>query len=108
MSIKHKIILQLKKMIHILGFTNIQTSNEVIKKIAIENYLEKKINELKINNPSDLCCFEYQAFSQNGEDGIIREIFDRVGLTNKYFVEFGVGDGTENNTGYLLLNGWGI
>jgi hypothetical protein len=45
-------------------------------------------------------------FSQNGEDGIIDEIFERIGTTNEFFVEFGVGDGLENNTACLLLRGW--
>lgn len=50
--------------------------------------------------------FEYQVYSQNGEDGIITEIFRRIGTTNKFFVEFGVDDGLENNTTNLLCKGW--
>jgi hypothetical protein len=49
---------------------------------------------------------EYQVFSQNGEDGFIAEVLRRIGVTNRYFVEFGVGEGLENNTAYLLMNGW--
>lgn len=49
---------------------------------------------------------EYQVFSQNGEDGIINEIFTRIGTTNKYFVEFGVTDGLESNSLHLLYNQW--
>ena len=45
-------------------------------------------------------------YSQNGEDGIIAEIFARIGTTNRVFVEFGVGDGAENNSAYLLLKSW--
>lgn len=50
--------------------------------------------------------FERQVFSQNGEDGLIEHIFDRIGETNKYFVEIGAGDGIENNTRYLKDKGW--
>ncbi len=50
--------------------------------------------------------FEFQVFSQSGEDGIIEEIFNRIGTTNKYFVEFGVQDGLECNSTYLLLKNW--
>jgi hypothetical protein len=46
------------------------------------------------------------SFSQSDEDGIIERITDRLNLTKGRFVEFGVGDGTENNTLNLLLNGW--
>jgi len=50
--------------------------------------------------------YEGQVFSQNGEDGIIAEIFSRIGFSNRVFVEFGAGDGSENNSAYLLLKGW--
>ena len=46
-------------------------------------------------------------FSQNGEDGLIAEIFKRIGTTNRYFVDFGSSDGFENNTVLLLRQGWG-
>ncbi|MFH1762436.1 MAG: hypothetical protein ABIA63_15160 [bacterium] len=51
--------------------------------------------------------FEQRIYSQNGEDGIIKIIFYKIGTTNKFCVEFGVGDGTECNTRYLIENcGW--
>ena len=49
---------------------------------------------------------EFQTCSQNGEDGIIAELFRRIGTTNKTFVEFGVEGGIENNTVNLLRDGW--
>jgi hypothetical protein len=45
-------------------------------------------------------------FSQNDEDGIIAEIFRRIGTTDRTFVEFGSADGKENNTLSLLMQGW--
>lgn len=50
--------------------------------------------------------FGYRAYSQSDEDGILAEIFRRVGTTNRLFVEFGVGDGLECNTLNLLVGGW--
>jgi hypothetical protein len=47
-----------------------------------------------------------QINSENGEDGIIHEIFRRVSLSSRVFAEVGVGDGTENNTAFLLSQGW--
>lgn len=57
----------------------------------------------------DKKCLEmygYKTYSQNDEDGIIEEIFDRVGTTNKTFIEFGVEDGLECNSHLLLHKGW--
>lgn len=39
--------------------------------------------------------YEKRMFSQNGEDGIIEELFSRIGTTNRFFVEFGVQSGVE-------------
>jgi hypothetical protein len=50
--------------------------------------------------------FGEKVLSQNDEDGIIREIFSRIGTRTKTFLEFGTGDGAENNTVRLLLDGW--
>lgn len=50
--------------------------------------------------------YEKKVYSQNGEDGIIEEIFNRIGTTNKFFVEFGVSDGIECNTRLLRQKGW--
>jgi len=47
----------------------------------------------------------FKAWSQTDEDGIIEEIFRRLG-GGKSFIEIGCGDGLENNTHYLLLKGW--
>lgn len=50
--------------------------------------------------------YGYKGFSQNDEDGILQEIFRRIHVTNRQFVEFGTGDGSQNNTVFLLCNGW--
>lgn len=45
-------------------------------------------------------------FSQSDEDGIIQRIFERLGINGGTCVELGVGNGIENNTLNLVLNGW--
>lgn len=47
-----------------------------------------------------------KSYAQTDEDGILAEIFRRVGAGNKLFAEFGCGNGLENNTHLLLLAGW--
>jgi len=44
---------------------------------------------------------EKKIFSQNGEDGIVEAIFDRIGEGEKYYVEFGTENGNEVNTRVL-------
>ena len=57
--------------------------------------------------PDDLERYESRTYSQNGEDGVIARIFDCIGTTNRYFVEFGTGaDGSERNTRLLERQGW--
>lgn len=72
----------------------------------IEKYRLDLLNESRYQEPLRLNRYEHQVYSQNGEDGIIAEIFRRVDVGNKYFLEIGVGNGLENNTAFLLLQGW--
>jgi hypothetical protein len=45
-------------------------------------------------------------YSQNDEDGIISAILGRLKVDRGVFVEYGCGDGLENNTIQLLMRGW--
>jgi len=47
-------------------------------------------------------------YSQWGEDGVIEEIFKRIGTKNKFCVEFGAGNGSESSNVWNLIknNGW--
>ena len=44
---------------------------------------------------------EKKFYSQHGEDGVLEAVFQRVGTTNKIYVEFGVQDCTECISRYL-------
>lgn len=57
-------------------------------------------------DPKRLARHGYKVYSQNDEDGIIAEIFRRIGVTSRTFVEFGVETGLECNTAKLLVDGW--
>ena len=48
---------------------------------------------------------ENRRYSQNGEDGVIAEVFDRLGIAEGTFLEFGAHPG-ENNTKALEECGW--
>src|SRR6266478_1409561 len=60
----------------------------------------------RYGDPRRLLRYGFQVSSQNAEDGMIHEIFHRIGTRSRIFVEVGVGDGRECNTAFLLSQGW--
>lgn len=60
----------------------------------------------RYSDPKTLTRYNRRMYSQHGEDGIIAEIFSRVGTGRRRFFEIGVGDGTQNTTRFLLEQGW--
>jgi hypothetical protein len=51
--------------------------------------------------------YELRVFSQNGEDGVLAELLRRLGTTSRWFVEFGIENGTEGNCVFLAdVMGW--
>ena len=57
-------------------------------------------------HPNQFVRYGKQCFSQSDEDGLTLEIIKRIGIGDGIFAEFGVGDGTENNTLCLLSLNW--
>ena len=81
-------------------------AQEAQRRVQQELYLLQLLQAPRYADPRHLAHFEAQVFSQNGEDGITREILRRIGTTNRFFVEIGAGHGLEGNTAYLLRMGW--
>jgi hypothetical protein len=79
---------------------------DFVHQIQANQYIASLQAEPRYADPKRLERFGFKGHSQFDEDGIIAEIFRRIGTTNRQFVEFGSGDGRENNTLYLLLQGW--
>lgn len=72
-----------------------------------KRFYEARNRRRDARTPSDLRNFERRVFSQFGEDGILAEIFDRVGDGARLAVEFGVETGAECNTRHLVeTRGW--
>lgn len=67
---------------------------------------ERLLADPRYDDPLRLERHGATVYSQNDEDGILAEIFRRIGPTNRAFLEFGVEDGLENNTLCLLEQGW--
>lgn len=86
--------------------TSLDTSREVL--LAVSE-LSRRHGGDRPNIPDDapLTAFELRAFSQNGEDGVLVELIRRAGEGGRFFVEFGAGDGRENNSALLAdVLGW--
>ena len=62
-------------------------------RIQTEQLTGTILSDPKHQDPKKLNQYEYKVSSQNGEDGIIAEIFRRIGTKNRYFVEFGAASG---------------
>ncbi len=75
--------------------------------IERERYVKELLSDAKYDDPKRLEKHGFKMYSQHDEDGIVQEIFNRIGPISKTFVEFGVDNGLENNTLKLLLEGWG-
>jgi hypothetical protein len=80
----------------------IGVSNTMLAQLLYTTALQSE----RYQEPKRLIRHGFKVYSQHDEDGITEEIFRRIGETNRFFVEFGVGDGTENGTVYCLLKGW--
>jgi hypothetical protein len=103
-NLKDRLYTKLRRTLYL---ENIDTKLSKINSLQIDDFIQKHLfNNPRYQAPDKLNRFEFQAFSQFGEDGIIDEIFRRIGITNRFFVEFGVENGTETNTTYLLYQQW--
>lgn len=61
---------------------------------------------IAIDTPENPCIHGFKAYAQTDEDGIIENILQRVPGHSKTFMEIGCGNGLENNTHYLALQGY--
>lgn len=75
-------------------------------------FISSPLSYLSAEDPSsrikviDLSKHEGKRYSQNGEDGVIRKIFQFIGADSYYYVEFGTQNGDESNTRLLRAQGW--
>jgi hypothetical protein len=79
---------------------------EAVQRLLQEEQIDRLLRDARYAASKRLNRYEHQVFSQNGEDGILREIFRRVESPDHTFVEIGVGNGQTNNTTFLLTQGW--
>ncbi|MHB1589856.1 MAG: hypothetical protein ACYCUL_09610, partial [Metallibacterium scheffleri] len=54
-------------------------------------------------DPGDPASWEFAAFSQNGEDGVLDVLRSQLRECNRTFLEIGASDGIDNNTAWLAI-----
>jgi hypothetical protein len=77
--------------------------------ILIAQEIERLRQELAAVQPKNPAVFGFGAYSQCDEDGIIQHILQKIAARTaltRTCIEIGIGNGTENNTHYLLLQGF--
>lgn len=91
-----------KYLKYIKKYTRIffESHNQILKSYEL-NYLE----DILTKYPESLLKYGFKVYSQGNEDGLLEEIFNRLNIKYPNFIEIGSGNGTENNTHYLLLKG---
>ena len=87
----------------------VRSSQEHLKRLsatAAQQLVRDILRDPRYDDPRRLERFGAQVASQNEEDGMLAEVFRRIGTTNETFFEFGVGNGLQNNTLQFLFRGW--
>jgi hypothetical protein len=88
------------------GWQSASTRRATRHRVRVLNRAERTLAAKVASDPLHLHHFERSASSQNGEDGLLAEIFSRIGPKDRSLVEIGASDGTENCTRALIESGW--
>ncbi|MDO8878318.1 MAG: hypothetical protein Q8M24_12845 [Pseudolabrys sp.] len=94
----------LQKLIVLAQQTHDQTV--LLRRMEAERYRLQDLANPRYADSRRLIRHGFKVYSQADEDGIIQEIFNRIGVTSRTFIEFGVESGIECNTVKLLTEGW--
>jgi len=91
-----------------IGFAlnHIANFNAAMVQMNLHRFWTETLAQPRYADPKRLLRHGFKVYSQHDEDGIIQEIFRRVGVSNRTFIEFGVETGVECNTVKLLIEGW--
>lgn len=101
----------LKKISQVINFARTMDSRLALMS-TLDDRLQKiqqslgriESSQLAMLNPRDFSKYEFQVYSQWGEDGLIQYLIHKVEIDRLIFVEFGVQKYTESNTRFLLIN----
>jgi hypothetical protein len=91
-----------------IGFAlnHIANFSAAMVQMNLQRFWTETLAQPRYADPKRLLRHGFKVYSQHDEDGIIQEIFRRVGVSKRTFIEFGVETGVECNTTKLLIEGW--
>ena len=101
-----RLLRPVQRLFRFLLTNALRVIEDVNLQITIEREYDRLKAVLRARDPDAIALHGRKIYSQNDEDGIIAEIFRRIGTTSRLFCEIGCSDGLENNTHALLLQGW--
>src|SRR5579862_4774643 len=81
-------------------------TEQLLRRMHQAQLLAQLAENPRFKDPLRLLGAGFKVFSQNQEDGMITEVFSRIGTASRRFIEFGVEDGLECNSTFLLTQGW--
>jgi hypothetical protein len=89
-----------------LALNHIANFSAATVQMNLHRFWTETLAQPRYADPKRLLRHGFKVYSQHDEDGIIQEIFRRIGATKHTFVEFGVETGIECNSVKLLIEGW--
>jgi hypothetical protein len=91
----------------LINMMNNQTKRDTFRlQMEVMRFWSEELAKPRHANPKRLTRYGFKTYSQSDEDGIIQEIFRRIEVKHRTFIEFGVETGIECNTAKLLVEGW--
>jgi len=94
----------LQQLAQLTGFGALRSEHAI--QMDLMRFVADELARPRHADPKRLLRYGFKVYSQCDEDGIIQEIFRRIGVGNRTFVEFGVETGIECNSVKLLVEGW--
>jgi hypothetical protein len=92
---------------HLVQLTHMNYDLSLVwRRMYVDRYRAEELATPRYADPKRLVRHGFKVYSQCDEDGIIQEIFRRIGTSNRTFIEFGVESGVECNSVKLLVEGW--
>src|SRR5437763_16447038 len=91
-----------------IGFAlnHIANFNAAMMQMNLHRFWTETLAQPRYADPKRLLRHGFKVYSQHDEDGIIQEIFRRIGTSNRTFVEFGVETGGECTGVKPRIDGW--